>query len=93
MKNQENLTQTQKETLTALSSLTGTSFYDKYLENGNTITSFHFQEDFILLDNDGKFIHTSMEFGDKYQREALRKGYNSNLDMIKKEGTKMTFSL
>jgi hypothetical protein len=76
----------------ALAELTGTDFYTNYLKNGNTITMFQYQEDFIMLDNDMLFIHTNMELGGKYDKEAFSKGYNGTLELFKKEGLKIEFS-
>ena len=76
----------------ALAELTGTDFYTNYLKNGNTITMFQYQEDFIMLDNDMLFIHTNMELAGKYDKEAFSKGYNGTLELFKKEGLKIEFS-
>jgi hypothetical protein len=45
-----------------------------------------------MLDNDMLFIHTNMELGGKYDKEAFSKGYNGTLELFKKEGLKIEFS-
>lgn len=78
--------------ITALESLTGTDFYTTYLLNGNVITMFQYNNDFILVDNDMLFIHTNVKNISDYDKEAFSKGYNGTLQLFKKEGVKTSFS-
>jgi len=78
--------------LEALASLTGTTFYNAYLLNGNKITMFQYNNDFILFDADGMYIYTNMKMGFKYDREAERKGFKNQVELFKAEGLKMEFA-
>ena len=75
----------------ALSSLVGSTFYKAYLMNGFKITMFQYQNDWLLFDNDMRYIDTNMKLGGKYDKEAERKGYKNDAEMFKAEGLKIEF--
>jgi len=83
---------TAQQVMNEVEQLTGTTFYNALLSNGNAIECYFYNDDFIMFEN-GRYMHSSdMRFG-KYEKEANRLGYKNEAELIKGEGTKKVFQI
>jgi hypothetical protein len=77
--------------ITALSSLVGHNFYAAYLNNGNTMSMYQFDNNWILVDNAGVNVEDNVKDWMLFNDEAKTKGYKNFKQMFIAEGHKIEF--